>query len=77
MSIPPIPLPLDGFVRIAQIIGDKRRGIPGVFPVSRSAWYSGCSRGVYPAPIRAPGTRASLWRVADIRALLAKLGDGQ
>ncbi|MGB4334708.1 MAG: AlpA family phage regulatory protein [Chromatiaceae bacterium] len=66
-------LPEEGFLRISDIIGDRRRGTAGVLPVSRTELYQGIKEGRYPAPIKL-GPRLSVWRVADIRDLLVRLG---
>lgn len=66
-------LPSEGFVRLPQIIGDRRKGIVGVIPVSRSRWYDGMASGLYPEPVDLGG-RIAAWRVEDIRALIQKLG---
>jgi len=59
-----------GYLRLPSIIGDTKKGIVGVFPVSRSSWYDGVKLGKYPAPVRLGGGRAVAWRVEDIRELL-------
>jgi prophage regulatory protein len=66
-------LPETGFVRLPQIIGDKKTDppTPAVYPVSRSTWWSGVRSGRYPQPVKL-STRCTAWRVADIRALLEK-----
>ncbi|MCC7280083.1 MAG: AlpA family phage regulatory protein [Chromatiaceae bacterium] len=69
-------LPEEGFCRIAAIIGDKRRNIEGIFPVSRSEWYAGIKSGKYPAPVKL-GARLSVWRVQDVRRLLVEIGHGK
>lgn len=63
-------LPESGFLRLPQIIGDIKRGIPAVIPVSKSAWWEGCKTGRYPKPVKL-GPRTIAWRVSDIRALIA------
>lgn len=63
-------LPESGFLRLPQIIGDVKRGIPAVIPVSKSAWWDGCKTGRYPKPVKL-GPRTTAWRVSDIRALIA------
>jgi predicted DNA-binding transcriptional regulator AlpA len=68
-SIP--PLPETGYLRIPQIIGDKKRGIPAIFPVSRSTFYAGIKAGKYPARVKL-SERISAWRVEDIRALIER-----
>jgi len=62
-------LPETGFIKIQQIIGDKKRNIPAIIPIGRTSWYEGIKAGKYPAPIKI-GTRSVAWRVSDIRALL-------
>lgn len=66
-------LPQSGFVRLPQIIGDKKHGIPAVIPVSKSAWWEGCKNGRYPQPLKL-GPRTTVWRVSDILALIADDG---
>lgn len=63
-------LPESGFLRLTQIIGDKKHNTPPVIPVSKSAWWDGCRTGKYPAPLKL-GPRTTVWRVEDIRALIA------
>lgn len=69
-------LPPEGFVRIWEIVGRKaHRGvaaIPGMIPVSRSTWYSGVRSGRFPKPIKHGAI--VMWRVEEIRALIAQLG---
>ncbi len=68
-------LPETGFVRLSQIIGNPKANppVPPVIPVCASYWWSQCRTGNYPAPIRL-GRRCTVWRVEDIRALIARLG---
>lgn len=66
-------LPESGLVRLSQILGDKKRGIPPIVPVSRSSWWAGITTGRFPQPIKL-GPRTTCWRVEDIRALLAREG---
>lgn len=60
--------PVDGFVRVAQIVGDRKRGIPAILPISRSAWWAGVKRRIYPQPFH--HGRVTLWKISDIRALI-------
>lgn len=66
-------LPLTGYLHLPHIIGDAKRGIIGVFPVSRSAWYRGVKSGVYPQPVKLSGGRSVAWDVEDIRKLIDSL----
>lgn len=67
-------LPIGGLLRISQICGDRKRGILPIVPVSRSTWWAGVASGRFPAPVRLTGSKMAFWRVADIRALLEKIG---
>lgn len=64
-------LPEVGYLRLRQIIGDKKATppIPPIIPVSKSTWWSGVASGRYPKPVRNLGPRITAWRVEDIRAL--------
>jgi hypothetical protein len=73
-------LPETGFLRLWQIIGDKKAEppIPPVIPVSKSTWWAGVKSGRYPQPVRTLGSRITAWKVADIRALIGRLqSDGE
>ncbi len=61
-------LPETGLVRLSQILGDKKKGIPAVIPVSKSTWWAGVKSGRYPRPIKL-GERTTCWNVVDIRKI--------
>lgn len=65
-------LPDIGYLRLSQIIGDRKRGIPALIPVSRDTWYRGIREGRYPAGVKL-GPRATGWSVASIKALMAEM----
>ena len=65
-------IPDTGFFRLSQIIGDRRKDIPAIIPVSSSTWWAGVQSGRYPRPIKHYGT--TLWRVRDIRELVVQIG---
>jgi predicted DNA-binding transcriptional regulator AlpA len=62
-------LPSTGFVRLKAILGPE-----GPIPVSKSTWWAGVRSGRYPQPIKL-GPRLTVWRVEDIRALIAEVVD--
>jgi len=62
-------LPKEGFLRLSQIIGDRKRDLAPIIPVSRSTWWDGVSTGRFPKPIKL-SPRVTVWRVEDIRALI-------
>ncbi len=65
-------LPETGFCKLWQIVGDKKRNIPAVLPVSRSTFLSRVKDGTYPQPVKlgGEGSRAVAWRVEDVRSLI-------
>lgn len=63
-------IPETGYLRLAQIVGNRKTDTPALIPVSRSTWWAGVRSGRYPQPSRALGTRITAWRVEDIRALI-------
>jgi prophage regulatory protein len=68
-------LPNIGYLRLPQIIGDSKKGIPALIPISKSAWWAGIKAGRYPAGVKL-GPRTTAWTVESIRALISstKLG---
>lgn len=66
-------LPTTGFLRLYQIIGSPKTDppVPAIIPVSKSSWYEGIQKGIYPRPLRLdPNSRTSFWRVEEIMALV-------
>ncbi|OWW19199.1 helix-turn-helix transcriptional regulator [Noviherbaspirillum denitrificans] len=65
------PLPTTGYVRLSQIIGNRKANppIPAIIPVSKSTWWAGVRSGRYPKPCKL-GPRTTAWRVEAIRALI-------
>ncbi|MEI8209906.1 MAG: AlpA family phage regulatory protein [Methylococcales bacterium] len=66
-------LPEKGFVRIWQIVGDKKKNIPALIPIGKTSFLNGVKSGIYPKPIKL-GERTTAWRVGDIRALIDSMG---
>lgn len=66
-------LPETGYLRLPQIIGDRKRNIPALIPVSRTAWLDGVRVGRYPSGVLL-GPRTRAWSVESIRELIAEMG---
>jgi prophage regulatory protein len=62
-------LPATGYLRLSQIVGDKKAGIAAIFPVSKSTWWAGVKSGRYPQPVKI-SERCTAWRVEDVLALI-------
>ncbi len=65
-------LPQFGLLRLWQILGNRRKGIPPIIPVSKSTWWAGVKSGKYPKPVKL-SARCTCWRVEDIRELLTRM----
>jgi prophage regulatory protein len=61
-----------GYLRIWQIVGDRKRGIEPLLPIGRSTFLAGVKSGKYPKPVKL-GERTTAWRKADILVLLENL----
>lgn len=68
-----IQLPVTGFLRLTQILGDPNAEppIPPLIPVGKSSWWQGVRNGRYPQSIKL-GPRTTVWRAEDIRALIER-----
>lgn len=68
-------LPETGFLRLSQIVGNPKANppIPAIYPISKSSWWAGIKRGIYPKPVKL-GPRTTAWRVEDIRELINGAG---
>jgi hypothetical protein len=66
-------LPETGFIRINQIIGDEKQGIPPIIPVKKTTWWNGVKSGRYPKPVKL-GIKTTAWKVEDIHALIKQIG---
>lgn len=59
------------YLRLSQIVGNKKKSpatLP-IIPIGKSTWWRGVKSGKYPKPVKL-GTRTTVWRAEDIRAVL-------
>jgi len=66
-------LPETGFLRIWDIVGDKKKKTPALIPVGRTTFLNRVKEGIYPQPVKI-SERTTAWRVEDIRRLIDKIG---
>ncbi len=66
------PLPETGYMRLSQILGNPKATppVPPIIPISKSTWWVRVKSGMYPQPVKL-GPKITVWRVEDIRSLLA------
>lgn len=65
-------IPETGYLRLSQIIGDKKANIPPIIPVGRTTWLMGVKDGTYPSPVKL-SPRTVAWKVEDILQLIKDL----
>jgi len=58
----------DPLLKLPDIIGDRKRGIAGLIPMSRSKWYDGIQRNIFPPPLHIGS--GSYWRLSAIQAVI-------
>ncbi|MDA9095417.1 hypothetical protein N9J88_03375 [Porticoccaceae bacterium] len=63
-------------LRLKDIIGDKKSGIPPIIPVSRTLWWSGIKEGRFPAGIKI-SARCTAWTAEAIYDLSDRLAAGE
>lgn len=62
-------LPEAGFLRLSQILGNPKQGIPPIIPVKKTCWWAGVKSGRFPAPVKL-GPRVVAWRVEAIKSFI-------
>ena len=69
-------LPVTGFLRLSQIIGDPKADppIPPLIPVKKSCWWAGVRSGRFPKPFKLGKGHVTVWRVEDIIHLIHSIG---
>lgn len=68
-TIQPV-LPENGYVRVSQLLGCRRRGLVPILPISRSCLYAWIREGRWPAPQRL-GPKVIAWPSSQVREALA------
>lgn len=65
----------ENYLRLKQIIGDPKAGIPAIIPVSKSTWWAWVKSGRAPKPIKL-SQRCTVWKTSDILAYKSKMENG-
>ena len=61
------------WLRLKDIVGDKKAGIPAIVPVSKSTWWAWVASGKAPQPVKL-GERVTVWAESAILAFCNKEG---
>ena len=64
-------MPENGFLRLNQILGNPKANppIPPIIPISRSSWWVGVKKKIYPQPVKL-SDKVTVWHVEDILELI-------
>lgn len=58
----------NALLRLWQIIGDKKQGIPALIPISKTVFWEKVRAGIFPSPVRLG--RTVCWRYRDIMQII-------
>jgi prophage regulatory protein len=64
--------PTPQLLTLKQIVGDSKKGIIALIPVSRSTFENRVKTGKYPKPVKLT-ERLNAWRVDDINRLIESM----
>ncbi len=48
----------------------KLKDVLQIIPVSKSTWYEGIRKGIFPKPVKIKGLNSSFWRKSDIEKIV-------
>jgi prophage regulatory protein len=65
-------IPAEGFVRVSQLLGCRRRGIVPILPISRSGMYAAIKDGRIPPPIKL-GPKVIAWPAEVVRVMIDQM----
>lgn len=68
----PPALPQFGFVRMRDLVGDRKRGTLGIIPVTRACIHRWIYNGKFPKPLKI-SSKVSVWPVAVIRDICVRI----
>ena len=65
-----IARPENRLIRLEQIIGHKKKGIPPLIPMSRQGWVKGVKEGRHPQPVYLGNSRIPFYRLIEVLSLV-------
>jgi hypothetical protein len=71
------PVVADTLVRASQILGDPKKGIPPIIPISRSGLYKLIQNGQFPKPDVVFNARVVCWRLSTIAKHIEKFSTAE
>jgi predicted DNA-binding transcriptional regulator AlpA len=63
-------------LRLPDVIGDRKRGIVGLIPMSKSTFYQGIPE-TFPPPVRIGGCSGSFWKLSEIMQVIDSAAAGK
>lgn len=66
-----------GFYSIKDIIGNRKKGIPAIIPMSPSTWFKGVAEGRFHKGRKpfGPHSKKTLWLKSEIHELVKKMAE--
>lgn len=61
------------WVRVKDLVGDRKAGIPAIIPISRAHWLQLVKDGKAPAPVKL-SERCTVWKMSDVLEFIASKG---
>jgi len=65
-----IARPENRLIRLEQVIGNEKKGIPPLIPMSRQGWVKGVKEGRHPQPVYLGNSRTPFYRLIEILDLV-------
>jgi len=65
-----IARPENRLIRLEQIIGHEKKGIPPLIPMSRQGWIKGVKEGRHPQPVYLGNSRIPFYRLIEVLDLV-------
>jgi hypothetical protein len=65
-----IACPENRLIRLEQIIGHQKKGIPPLIPMSRQGWVKGVKEGRHPQPVYLGNSRTPFYRLIEVLDLV-------
>ncbi len=73
---PPLPFPPGALLRVEQIVGNPKKGLQGLIPVSAATWWRWVKDGRVPAG-RKLGPQVTAWPIEVVMAVGMPANDAQ
>ena len=60
----------DPLLKLGDIVRNPHKPGHSLLPISRTTFLRGVDAGIYPKPVRIPGSTLNYWRLSEIQSVL-------